>query len=625
MSRLIIGIIIILLPFHANAKWGDFASAPSETVFFNWDIKVNEDGTSDEIVEFQDKIINEKGRYDAANFVKVYNANDTEIKILEAYTIYNGEKYNVDPEAIEDKPLASAEKGFDQSRQILISFPKVEVGSQIYLKYSKKIIMNILPKYYGNTFSFAEGDCWREANINITSSLPLYTEINDPEKVLEVLDGKKDDIHSLKIKLKQAICRTIDPGTEVGEINDRKYTWLAVSSLKSWEQFAREFAVDYDAVINQPLPELLIPILEAARKEQDEINQLNIVTSLINDKISYMGAWGSIKGQFIPRDLKITAETQKGDCKDFTAATAAILKSLGGYEVYPALVFRGEGVIPGESEIPRWFFNHVMLKVINKSGKIYWIDPTNFTSMAQGMRADINDRIALVLDQKSPSYEKIPKIDPNHAQTFFSREVIIDGDVVKSDGYVIFKGESAQGITGATLLMSESILKNDIFIQLSGAYLKEDQKKEIIIPDLSSRIVKDVTINFKYEQNDLLVKTNLGSAIKLSASWADWFSDNVKGQLSDIYIGSPISKEIQLIVKNLKVKNIENLNYEYDSPWLYVKRLCTYRQGDTHVNDYITIKKNFITSEELDSEEYKALKESLEKNISNVVIVLDNI
>ena len=53
-----------------------------------------------------------------------------------------------DKKFIEDKPLASVGYGFDQTHQILLAFPKVEVGAKIYLKYTKATLKAPLDNFF---------------------------------------------------------------------------------------------------------------------------------------------------------------------------------------------------------------------------------------------------------------------------------------------------------------------------------------------------------------------------------------------------------------------------------------------------------------------------------------------
>src|SRR5581483_6589222 len=101
--------------------------------------------------------------------------------------------------------------------------------------------------------------------------------------------------------------------------------------------------------------------------------------------------WKTVDGQYVPHDLSHIAELKLGDCKDFSAATAAILKKLG-LDAHIALTNRGVYYDGKADELPtESSFNHAIVYV-KADERVYWIDPTNTASFAGGMFSDIADR-----------------------------------------------------------------------------------------------------------------------------------------------------------------------------------------------------------------------------------------
>ena len=145
MIRKTIYFIILLCSFSAESRWINIDDAPVEYHFNNIDITVNSDGTSEAIHEIKFKILNEQGRNNYASFNLMYNENTSKVNIISAYTIYQNKKHHVDLKTIEDKTLASSNYGFDDIRQIIISFPKSEIGTELYIKYAKSENKTMLP------------------------------------------------------------------------------------------------------------------------------------------------------------------------------------------------------------------------------------------------------------------------------------------------------------------------------------------------------------------------------------------------------------------------------------------------------------------------------------------------
>jgi hypothetical protein len=166
-------------------------------------------------------------------------------------------------------------------------------------------------------------------------------------------------------------------------------------------------------------------------------------------------------------------------------------------------------------------------------------------------------------------------------------------------------------------------IKDMIFLGLSGSLLDGDNKKQMILPDLKSRISKDITIDYSFEQNNAAFKTNLGQALKFTYKALEPFTQTSLDGVSDILVGPPTTITRNTIIKNVEVKNINSLNMEINSPWLYVLRSCDLKGKDLEINDVIVIYTQLISAEELRTTEFIALKDKLEKNFKDVLIIFN--
>ncbi|WP_341756348.1 MULTISPECIES: DUF3857 domain-containing protein [unclassified Candidatus Tisiphia] len=616
-------LLVFLINHSAQARWSSYEDAPIEIKFYNDDININQDGTSENITEMHAKILKESGRDAFSQYRLTYNENSSSISILEAKTIYQGQEYIVTKDMIEDKPLACPGKGFDQLKQITISFPKAELGAEIYLKYKYVETKVPVDNFYGATISYGMNSYFKASHTKINSKLPLNIKVNDPKGVLKVIKDAESDFHSAEIILEKPVYNALTNEPNNGILNIKHSTWVSLSSLTKWQDLAKQLAPGYSSVINQPLPAIFMNIAESAIDKNTDEEKINFVTSSLNEKIQYMGDWRTVSGRYFPRDLEKIASSQIGDCKDFSASTAAILQKLD-YKVQPILVMRGVTNFSNPNSLPNiGNFNHVMLKVTNKNGKAYWIDPTNLVSMAQGVFPDIANKIALVLDIQEAGYTKIASIQPENSQTILRNELVIQNNIVKVSGQLDFKGETSLNLSGQGLYASTEQLKDSAFRMLSGEYLNEEDKKFLELPDLTSRIVKDLTIKYALQQRNRISKTNMGAALSLrSSSRMEDITDIAFDQISDIFIGIPETNKKCMTIKNIIVKDCKKLNFEIDTPWIYVNRSCKYQNKDTIFTDIITIKQSLITQEELKTSQYKNLKTKLENEFARVAIIL---
>ncbi|WP_161791855.1 DUF3857 domain-containing protein [Candidatus Jidaibacter acanthamoebae] len=616
--------MVILLSNAAEARWATYDDASIEINKYNVIETVNKDGTNESIIEEEKTILKEHGRDYAANYVIKYNGDSSKVTILEAKTIYQGKEYKVDQDMIEDKPLASSHQGFDQQRQILIAYPKAEIGAKIYIKY--KISENKVPlanTYFSRAIFGLQG-YEKESNIEIRSELPLKYYANDPNKALKITQLKENNLSVIKIKLiKPLYTETIGEPTENTIINNKYITSVSISSLDTWEEVGTRFGKDYSRVITRPLPKAFEEIVSEVKKSNlTEKEQIERVISLLNDKVRYMGDWRTVNGRMIPRDLDKVATSQLGDCKDFSASTAAILNKLG-FKARVTLVMRGIMRQSYDEPLPNIYsFNHAMLKVIGKSREVYWIDPTNFQSMADGIFPDIAGKKVLVLDTKEPSYETIPEIDPNHSQMIKNNIMELKSDgAIFDTGSLTIKGEERLQFSGMGLYFSKKAIEDFLFRAISKNHLTDEEKKSIEVPDLTKREVRDITVKYSYEHKNSTFKTNLGQALTLSSEWLRSFTNVAHDQIGDIMVGPPITLKRSTVLKDMKVKNIQSLNYEIKSPWLYFKRECKNKGKDIEIFDTVKILKTFITGEQLNSEEYKNLKQGIERNIQKAALI----
>lgn len=616
--------LVLCFSIQAHARFATLEDASLETTMDNIDVKINADGTNEIIIENRIKILKEQGRDWAANYTILYTEDNAKVQILEAKTIYNGAEYKVTPDMIEDKPLASSQQGFDQKRQILLSFPKAEVGAEIYLKYKRNEIKTVLDNFYSGRWSYGQGGYLSSSRLTVQSKLPLYIKINDPSGAFEIKkdEDKNGAIRNFTAVLTHPIFTDVISEAPNSTVNESYLTWIEFSSMKDWNALAKDLAPHYEKVAKQELPTVLQNIIEAAKPIKNEEDQISIVTSLLNDKIQYMGDWRSIAGRFFPRDLSVIAASRTGDCKDFSAMTVAILNALG-YEAYTAFVFRGEGVRTFDDGLPALGdFNHVFVKVKTKNGVVRWIDPTNSRSMSDGVFPDVAGKMAMVLDSKNPSYERVADINPKHSVISTYRKLTIEDNSVINEGEIGLKGESALMFSGAGLYLSQNEIEDNIYFALSDMQLDEKNKLGMTLPDLSSRIVKDIAAQFKYKHNSQLFKTNLAPALKISSGWVDDLTSAAPDQVSDLIIGPQATIERKTVISGLKVKAIEALNYTKTTPWVDVQRACKQVDGNTEVNDVIVIKKGFIPRDDLASEEYKSLRHDLLQHFKNSAVIL---
>jgi len=247
------------------------------------------------------------------------------------------------------------------------------IDPRITVAFMKKHNIPVDKEFFGDYYWGTNG-YWKKSKLTINSALPLRIKTNDPyKKLLVQTDAIKDNLnyfYKAEITLHSPLINDVMNELTNSILAREKYTHISVTSLDSWKKLGNNLTVKYNAVLDQPLPKLFLDIIDIASKETNPVDQINIVTKMLNEKVEYFGDWRSINGKFIPQNFTKVATKQSGDCKDFSAITVKILRELG-YKTNIALVHRGAGYQSKPDILPTmWDFNHAMVKAIDKTGKI---------------------------------------------------------------------------------------------------------------------------------------------------------------------------------------------------------------------------------------------------------------
>ena len=621
--KIIVIALVLLQSFCVNARWAEYKDADYSRKLLNY-IDIEADGLFTSVSKIKFKVLNESGRAYFADYRHYYNNSVEKLEILRAECKTKGKTYKVDINRIEDKPIASSQKSFDQNNQILIAFPNVEVGSEIFLEYRIKVFKTFLANNYFDEM-YCYGYIEKNSEANINSKIPLYINVNNPKNALEIKETKKNGLYSLKITTKKPIFDAVI--SETGMLNPDQGHYVQLSSIKDWGKLTDKIAPNYENVINQKLPYLFEQIAKEAKKIKNPIDQINKVTSMLNEKVQYMGDWRSIEGRYFPRDLSEIASSQIGDCKDFASSAAAILKVLG-YNTQAALVFRG---YPYDSKnklynmADPYIFNHAILRAIDAQGKIYWIDPTNVVSMAQNIFPDISSRPSLILDSKSPELSHTDSIDYKNSIYISNLEISINKKNMIADvsGSIDFKGLAAKNLTSWGLFESQQKINDSVFFKIAGRNLPDGEKKFIKFSNkLTSRIVEDLNIKFAYIDKNLILKNDNFISVPVE-NFSYSILNDADGQISNLTLSPYIDRQL-ITIKNQNSSNLRGLNHKIHSKWIDYTITAENAGKDIKVEQNLIIKVLQITALELKSPEYIKLKEDLMKLGKSFMINLNN-
>lgn len=616
-SKSILALVLLsysLATQNLGAYWGDEHDASVEVLKnkITYDVKAN--GNYVVTINQRVKILDESARKSYSVQHVVFDKSRSHIRILKALTILERDRFPIDSDKIEIKTVAS-KNGFQEMYQAMIPFEHATIGSILQLKYEIDYFAPSTPNYFHCFQGLNEGrTLWRHAIFEINSELPLFTKFNDPTNSLQI---EKDDSKPFRwtVSLIKPHARFLAGEPDDSFIEPAEQTYCSFSSEVDFYRIGRYFGTKYEQVLLSKLPEKLQSIFLICQKTEDETQQMNAAVSHIIEAIHYLGSWNTAQGHLFPRPLDEIAKTGYGDCKEYTVCLAAILRELG-HQANPALVKRGEVYCEYDEPAALDQFNHIIVKAIGKSGKIYWIDPTNTVTMIDGIFPDIADRPALVLHPEAPLYERIPKIDYRKNKSHRIESIVLEPEdnqfKQKRMGTLEYMGERAIRTTSRIFSNPTSVAEN-IFIKILCDYQNPITKK-ITIPKEQSREVKNITIEFQLEEYANLLRTNYGTAILFDHNvWSQGYLQLSEKNQGSFYFGAPGTMVIEKIYCDLKSENLDELSFEIHSPWVNVK-FCV-NQTEKGIKVILTLEKlkSIIYSKELKSDEFQTLRRKLQQ------------
>lgn len=621
MQRFIAVLLAVFLSSVGEARWATLDDAPTVIESIREQYEVHADGTFELESETVESVRNEVGRAQGVNFAAPFSPTLAKVEVLEAKTISPaGVETNVPSNLIESKPMASSLNGFDDVHQLSIAYPGVEIGSRMTRKIKTKVTTASFPGFFSQRIYFGLDRYERKAEYVFRSEVPLFVEANDPWKRIEITHSRDGKWHVVSLKL------TCDMYVRIVEEDSSrlamsKMVWVGIATSDKYADLAKTVAPSYEAVLRAKLPKPFQDIVTEAKKQKTTIDKLNLVTTRLSEMVRYMGDWRTVHGRLIPHTLAEFAESKMGDCKDHAAAATAMFRALGitanvaaigsGYPAWPL------GKIPFDAS-----FNHVIVRV--KDGKnVYWVDPTVTTSFAQGLHEHLADRGAMILTATSGAIEQIPELKPDQAMYLRQYNVVANADRSVSVGArfdVI--GRAATGWAGMGLSHSPESLNYYIRSALANDKAIRDVALDPI--DLTSRVVKDVTLSGNYTLVNAQLKTSAGRALPLEThpKVTTIMTLAVNDREGDLVLNAPALQQTTYRILGSVPAGGKKLGCSIATHWLSLDRKVRHTKKDTIIDETLTLWSGVIPVEELRTPEFRQLQDKLLSCYDGVAVVL---
>lgn len=602
------------------AKESDLSSIVEEEFA---DYNVNSDGTYSLMYATKLRILNEAGR--EANSVRTipFNAHSSKFELLEAATENDGVVQKVKSSGIQIKESGDA-KVFDLTKEAVISFPSVRVGSVLKLKYEIKMKEVPVDGFYSGGM-FLDLEAKRKVRWRVRSDIPLFVSTTDKQGLLKIETRKERSKWLVEVENREPLMLAVTQ-EDAPFIESGRLPKVVVSSQQKWDGFAAKIVDAQEKELRSALPPVFEKIKVAAQSLHPNI-RMDTVAAMVAQEVRYFGDWRRRNGGHVPRTLVDVAETGYGDCKDMSLTIVAIARAMG-LKADLAWIWRSDlATSDADYLLPNDFsFNHAVARV--EDGGTKWLDATNAVTLKNQTYLDIANRPALVLSSTGVWFDKTPAVSSSGSFSQLNMNVKFD-----PKGTVLFSGEGEFNGRGA--IRSAWSLLNHTRDQLeydTARWIARNERLvsfKVKLPEEIGRLVSQFKFKAEVEVGDLGLRTTAGIGFPLMRTETiDLFMIETRDRFSDLWLGEPSIYVDHYRLIGALIQGKENIGCQIEFPVGAQEKIAklsrTVKQEKEHVliSSRYEVLKSVIPNSTLLTDDYRQFQEKVRRCFNRSAVIL---
>lgn len=605
------------------AKESDLASIVEEEAA---DYEVRSNGTYTLVYSSRLRILNEAGR--DANSVRTipFNAHSSKFELLEAATENEGVVQKVKSSGIQIKESGDA-KVFDLTKEAVISFPAVRVGSLLKLKYKIKVSEVPVEGFYSGGM-FLDLEAKRKVRWRVQSEMPIFVSATDKQGFLKIETRKERSKWVVEVENREplmlAVTQEDAPFFESGRLPK-----VVVSSQEKWTGFAAKIIQEQEKEIRRPLPPVFEKIKAATESLPPEI-RMDTVAGMVAQEIRYFGDWRRRNGGHIPRPLADVAETGYGDCKDMSLAIVSIARAMG-LKADLAWIWRSDlATTEADYQLPNDFsFNHAIARVEDRGTR--WLDSTNSVTLKNQTYLDIANRPALVLASTGVWFDRTPAVQSTGSFSRLDMNVKFDrkGTVFFS-GQGEFNGRGAIRSAWSLLNLTRDQLEYD-----TARWIARNERLvsfKVQLPSEVGRLVSQFKFKADVEVGDLGLRTTAGVGFPMMRTETiDLLMIETRDRFSDLWLGEPSIYEDHYRLMGAKIQGNENIGCKIEFPVgagekiAKLSRVVKQEKGFVLVSSRYELLKSVIPNSTLLTDDYRHFQEKVRRCFNRSAVILSGV
>ncbi len=541
-----------------------------------------------------------------------YDKNEMKLKYFKAWTIVGKTRLPVAQSMIQQSPV-NEDAGFSNVLGIEVAFPKMNVGSIIQWEYELEETQIPLHGFFSHVLHLdSEYYSAKGFSFEIASQVPLQVLSNDLQKVLISSKTKT----GYKVQLKRNLNHSVI-NESYGYLSRNRFPTLLFSTAKDWKDVGQELIRNYETRLAEPLPPFLRSVVIKIKQIKGISAQTQMMHKMLKAHVRYMGDWRGRFSAQVPRSLKAIAESQFGDCKDYSLMTVRVLRELG-YEAHFASVLSDRVPVPDiYYKIPVNYFNHQIVNVL--IGKTdYWFDPTSQEDISF-LDDSLVNRSAVVW-KKTPEVKKIPKYD--ESQNGFQYRLVLNPLVLPGQ----FSGDLEVESWGLESKFSKSEQdSSDPMLKWLLTFFPDVKSKSQEFHVHSPRVKRPWAARYRgigiFE--NVFDKTPVGDGFRVGFSnFLRAILDVDQKWMSDFDFGFPSQRQYEVYIRDRNFVGAINESCSVQSPWMDVN-LSVKNEYRTAVLRYSeTFKTTEIPNSKVQTKQFKDFQAKIKSCLVGRVLIL---
>jgi tetratricopeptide (TPR) repeat protein len=380
--------------------------APACTLYCGNTYLIEEDGTVENVVHEITRLNSRKAIEKLGEYRHIYYdpAFETltlnEARVLKA----GGRAVPIEPRHLQLRDVSTDYQVYDHGKQLVISFPNLEVGDCIEVKWATR---GKNPEHHGQFFTrytFGDDDypiVLDELRVRLPRDRALrYSSIGGQLEPAVTEDETSRLLH-WQVSHRPGLPRDEHlPPREELRLQVAVSTFTSWSHVGHWKQRLRAECWKCTPAVRQVVQQ----VTRGLTRPEDRARAL---TYWVRRNIRYVST--GRQHDYTPHPPQMVLENRYGDCKDTTQLLAVMLKEAGVPVALATIGLRGDGqVLP---EVPSPWGTHALL-LLSLDGHDHWIDTTASLAGWDFLPMECRDRLAYVVDDNGLRLVRTPSSNP---------------------------------------------------------------------------------------------------------------------------------------------------------------------------------------------------------------------